>query len=162
MGSLCAVIALPYAKPLLAPLKRGALRELWQGEACLQSSSSTCGPASAASVLRKLGIEAKESEIAKDAFSYQGGTESWHLIRAMRARGAEVEVETERELEKPFPAPCVAGVRLGGVGHFIAILEETSDGCLAADPLVGPRRFSKDELLKRYSFTGFFIEASRR
>ena len=44
-------------------------------------------------------------------------------------------------IEEGFPddlaLPAIAGVRLGGVGHFIAILGLEDEGLVVGDPLVG-------------------------
>ena len=51
------VAVLPYLKPVMNPLSATDFKEQWQDEACLQSTSSTCGPASVASILRSLGVD---------------------------------------------------------------------------------------------------------
>lgn len=158
IGLMFAGIALPYMKPLLAPRPQSAYRDIWVDGACLQSTSSSCGPACAASILAQEGIPATEMEIAKAAFTYQGGTESWHLVRAIRSKGLKASVITRRPSALGLPAPSIAGVRMGGVGHFIAILEETPDAYVTADPLVGKRTIGKSEIRKRYEFTGFFVK----
>src|SRR5205085_2364911 len=62
-------LSLPYLKPLLRPLHPDALREEWKGEVCLQSTSSTCGPAAAATIVRRLGGHLSERELATEAFT---------------------------------------------------------------------------------------------
>jgi ABC-type Fe3+ transport system permease subunit len=49
-ASALITVALPYAKPFLRPLDQSLLHDPWQDSACLQSTESTCGPASAATI----------------------------------------------------------------------------------------------------------------
>ena len=66
----------PSLKTLIGPLNLDDLEDRWDGEVCLQSNASTCGAASTASILRLLGTEVTESELAREAHSYSGGTEA--------------------------------------------------------------------------------------
>lgn len=151
-------LALPYLKPLLRPLDRTLLREHWQGNVCLQSSVSTCGPACAATLVRGFGGNLTERQLAEEAFTCTTGTENWYLARALRRHG----YETSFVLGEPAKAPvaAIAGVRLkqlGDSGHFIALLERQEDKLVIADPMSGLRTNSIAELEKEYGFTGFFL-----
>jgi hypothetical protein len=77
-------LVLPYLKPLLRPLSAASWREHWKGEACLQSTFSTCGPASAATIVRRLGGRLLERDLAKEAFTCKSGTENWYLARVRK------------------------------------------------------------------------------
>ena len=46
-AALLVLIAIPFVKPLLDPLDEKQLKERYDGDVCLQSTFSTCGPASA-------------------------------------------------------------------------------------------------------------------
>ena len=52
LGLLLVGLAVPYIKPLIAPLEFEELTAQCPGGICLQSTPSTCGPASVASILR--------------------------------------------------------------------------------------------------------------
>jgi len=117
-------LALPHLKPLLRPLRSATLHDEWKGEACLQSTFSTCGPASAATIVRRLGGHLSERELAREAFTSRSGTENWYLARALRWHG----LQTFFVLSDPSnaPLPSIAGVRLknlGSSGHFVALLD---------------------------------------
>jgi hypothetical protein len=76
--SLLGVVALstvPIIKPFIGPIPADLLQDEWDGEVCLQSTPSTCGAASTATILKQLGINVTESELAEEAHSYSGGTE---------------------------------------------------------------------------------------
>lgn len=151
----------PILKPFVRPIPDGALSDRWDDTICLQSTASTCGAASVATILRSYGIIVTERELAHEAHSYAGGTEAWYLARAVRRRacGARFRVSSGFDAEIPFPA--LAGVRLDANGHFIAILSREGDRFQIGDPLNGREVLSRGELLQRYEFTGFYMPITR-
>lgn len=61
-----------------------------------------------------------------------------------------------------IPMPSIVGVRMGGFGHFIAVLK-ISDGIVTfVDPLSGKRDLKTEEFLKAYTFTGFHLSITKR
>lgn len=70
-----AILLVPYVKPVIAPLEV-PLQNRWSGGVCLQSTPSTCGPCSAITLLRQYGINASERDLARECFTYRGGTEN--------------------------------------------------------------------------------------
>jgi hypothetical protein len=148
---------LPFLKPAIGPLPDSAFTETWREGVCLQSTPSTCGPASAATLLRHLGIVATERELARESYSSRTGTENWYLARALRRRGLEVRFQLADPSADGLKAPAIAGVRNDGFGHFIALLSQTNGMVEVADPLNGPERISAIELTANRRFTGFFM-----
>jgi len=55
----------------------------------------------------------------------------------------------------------MVGVRVGGYGHFIAVLDVRGDGVTYVDPLSGKARLPVSEFLQRYEFTGFQMIVSK-
>lgn len=157
---LLAPAVLPYVKPLLGPIPDDAFQESWQGDVCLQSTPSTCGPASVTTILRHLGAPVSERTVARAAFSYTGGTEAWYLARYVRTRGFVARFDFRSTFSPAAGLPCMVGVRLGGVGHFIAVLEVNGDQVAVADPCEGPKRVSLSAFQRRYDFTGFHLVIS--
>src|SRR5215471_10638654 len=159
---LLAILLVPFAKPLLDPLDLAQLKDRTEGEVYLQSTFSTCGPASAATLVRSLGAIATERQLAKESFTSRGGTEIWYLSRALRRRGFNTRVLIQNSGDTAMPTSAIAGVRLaGGAGHFIAILAGDRDEFTIADPLKGKLVLSRHELSEDYRFTGFFLVVSR-
>ncbi|HWF18098.1 MAG TPA: cysteine peptidase family C39 domain-containing protein [Verrucomicrobiae bacterium] len=155
-------IALPYLKPIFRPLHTSNLREIWQDNVCLQSSFSTCGPASAATVLRNLGGNVSERELAEESFSCSSGTENWYLARALRRRGFMTTFVRDERFRS---LPAIAGVRLkqaDNSGHFIALLEWQGDRLVTGDPMVGRSTNTLAELREKYDFTGFAMLVRRK
>jgi ABC-type bacteriocin/lantibiotic exporter with double-glycine peptidase domain len=155
---LFVLVLVPFVKPLLDPLDTRLLKDRYQGEVCLQSTFSTCGPASAATLLRSFGIVASERELAYDSFTSRGGTEIWYLARALRKRGVGTSVVIRPRPDSDIPSPAIAGVVLpGNAGHFIAILGSDAQHVTIADPLKGELVIDKSQIQNYYRFTGFFL-----
>ncbi|MDB6032252.1 MAG: peptidase bacteriocin processing [Verrucomicrobiales bacterium] len=161
-GLLFFGLALPYLKPVLRPLSASELRAVWEDGVCMQSSASTCGPASAATILRSLSKDVSEQELARESFSSGRGTENWYLARALRKRG--LQVTFTRDGLETVQLPAIAGVKLlaYGSGHFVAVLGREGDRYLIGDPLRGRFLSTRKELEEMYRFTGFFMLISGR
>lgn len=159
----CGLLFIPYIKPLAAPLTV-PLQDKWSDGVCLQSTPATCGPCSAATLLRQFKIVTSEHELAAECFSYQGGTENWYVVRALRRRGIETQYLVTSPQPATLPVSSIAGVQLGGAGrggHFITILERSRDRYIIGDPLVGRLILTPKQVYSRYYFTGFFLIARR-
>jgi hypothetical protein len=155
---LAVIISAPYLKPLIRPVKQSQLTEQWRDGVCLQSTPSTCGPASAATIVKSLGKTVTEAELARESLTYAGGTENWYLVRALRQRGFHVEFQPTLPDAPEFPTPAIAGVKLPqGTGHFIALLSQADSNYVGSDPLTGRFTATLAELKMNYQFTGFFL-----
>ena len=88
---LLALLALgivgPYLKPIVAPIPADQFQERWVEDVCLQSTPSSCGAASAATLFRAFDVNISESEVAQKCFTYRGGTENWYLARLFAYSG---------------------------------------------------------------------------
>lgn len=158
LALLCLGIALPHLKPILAPVAVGSFADHWQDGVCLQSTRSSCGAASAATVFKALGVNLTEREIAQECLTYAGGTENWYLARAFRRRGFTVTYRFEQGVPRDLHTPAIAGVRVGGNGHFIPILTQDAELLVTGDPLVGREVTARDQATDHFAFTGFFME----
>ncbi len=155
--ALLLIGTLPYLKPLLSPLDRQQMHDRWNGVACLQSTSSTCGPASLATALGFLGVRISERDIAEKAFSYSGGTEAWYLARVARDLGFRATFRMCQSFDPKVPVPAIVGVKIGGMGHFIVILSHEDGRTTFVDPLSGPATVPAETLHLKYRFTGFHL-----
>jgi predicted double-glycine peptidase len=147
----------PILKPFVRPIPQASMHDTWDAGICMQSTPSTCGAASVASILNYYGVRVSERELARDAHSYVGGTEAWYLARAVRDRGCDACFRFSSGFDPEIPCPAVVGVRLDSDGHFIAILSRNGDHFQIGDPLIGREDLSRSELLERYVFTGFYM-----
>ncbi len=159
--ALLALGVAPYIKPIAAPLSESSIHEQWREDACLQSTGATCGPASVSTILRQFGVSANEREAAKAAFTYAGGTEAWYLARYVRSKGLNAHFDFEKTFFPSSGLPAVVGVRIGGVGHFIAVLDVNGNQVTFADPIFGKEHVSMPDFQRRYQFTGFHMVVSR-
>lgn len=149
----------PYLKPFIAPLDESTLEDRWLGNACLQSTASTCGPASVCTILRHLGDinTTTEQAVAHAAYSYAGGTEAWYLARHLRRLGYQARFEFRETFTPSAGLPAVVGVKLHGAGHFIAVLKVDQGQVTFADPLQGEQQMPLESFLNHYPFTGFHL-----
>ena len=150
VAALGLFVVVPFLKPVLLPLDSQQLRNRWHGSVCLQSTPSTCGPASVATILATaFGDVVPENEIARAARTASTGTEVWYLAQFLRARGYEVSFR-----HSPVPIPySVAGTQVGGAGHFVAVLGCDEGRCQVGDPLAGI--VSNDRGVR---FIGFYMQ----
>ena len=154
-------IAIPYLKPLLRPLPASRFQDNWKNGVCLQSTSASCGVASAATLLASFGIKVSEAELARECFTCSTGTEAWYLARMFRRRGFDVVFHVTMPADGP-PAPAIAGIDGSGFGHFIPIIAKDAAGYTTGDPLDGRRQYAKEQLGQQLQFTGFFLEIRRK
>ena len=153
------LLLIPYAKPLLTPLDRSLLHERWSSGICLQSTASTCGPSSAATLLRFLGKDGDEAPLASEAQTTASGTEIWYLARALQARGCTTTFVSTAVNPPELPYPSIAGTRMGGgvTGHFIAVLDREGDSYVIGDPIQGRSLLPRSQIGTSRHFTGFFL-----
>jgi hypothetical protein len=148
-----------FIKPIIAPLE--PLHDRWKGDACLQTTWATCGPASVSTILRHLGIPSGETEAAQAAHSYSGGTEAWYLARYVRSKGLQARFWTGEGFAPEQGLPAMVGVRLGGYGHFIAVLSVDGDRVTFADSMEGMVTLPLEKFRQRYPFTSFEMVVSQ-
>ena len=156
--ALAVVSLLPYWKPILTPLNTESLQDRRDGDYCLQSAGSTCGPACLATILNLSGTRVSEEEIAKNCLTSSSGTEVWYLARYAKEKGLDPRYEQVPPSSLNGKRGIV-GVRLGpgGAGHFLAILDCDKDILEFVDPIKGHLKMSVADFLKSYEYTGFML-----
>ncbi|HTL74571.1 MAG TPA: cysteine peptidase family C39 domain-containing protein [bacterium] len=158
-------VAAPYAKQILMPADWSKYSDTWSENVCLQSSESSCGPASAATLLHEFGQPATEKQIAQESFTTRRGTENWYLLRTLRKHGVDAHYVIAPADVEHIQYPAIAGVILkgsGGAGHFIAILGAENEKLIIGDPLIGRQKIPRALLSENYIFTGFYIVISNK
>jgi|SRR5579863_896751 peptidase C39-like protein len=160
-AALSVLVLIPFVKPLLDPIELHRLRDRCEGEVCMQSTFSTCGPSSAATLLKEFGQTSSEKELARECLTSRGGTEIWYIARAFERRGFRVRVLIQPPDRLSPPSRAIAGVVLpGGAGHFIAMMSETPEEVTIGDPMKGKLVVRRADLKNYYRFTGFFLVIS--
>lgn len=117
---------------------------------CLQTSPYSCGPASAAALLRLHGVSATEREMADLCLTRPGntlvsGTSDCGLARGLRAKlGSRSRVEVTAPRYADLPVPCLVPVRLAPrLGHCILVVEAGETGVTVIDPHRGFRTIDR-------------------
>jgi hypothetical protein len=156
------VVMAVFAKPLLFPLPIDPQAARWHDGVCIQSTRASCGPCAVATVLRTLGLNLEEAQLANEAQTSQTGTLNWLLLRALRARGLTAVIAKSDDLAE-VEAPAVVGVTLAnsGAGHFVAYLGRTNGKLVIGDPLEGRLVLDQGEFQRRYTFGRFALRISR-
>ncbi|WP_434777071.1 cysteine peptidase family C39 domain-containing protein [Neisseria sp. Ec49-e6-T10] len=162
---LCLLITLfytsiPFIKPLIRPLPQHTIGHQWFKGIALQTTPSTCGPSSLATILKGYGTVDTEANIAKQAFSSSTGTENWYLARYAHQQGYQYRFLHEPELGK-VPTPSIIGVKLGRIGHFITLLGHNGDTYTIADSLDGLHHLTTEEFKQRYVYNGFVLHIEK-
>ncbi|WP_293122984.1 cysteine peptidase family C39 domain-containing protein [Microcoleus sp. bin38.metabat.b11b12b14.051] len=126
----------------LAPIYADLIDNLQPNRVFRQSSSSSCAPAALATVLRRWGMDATESSVARLAGTSRLGTSMPQLIVAARALGVSaVEVRPTWEQIQQINRPGILAVLLLGGGrklpHAVALLAMNDSVAVIGDPAWG-------------------------
>ncbi len=157
MGVTLLFVTVPFFKMVFSPLKVEEVNQRWNGNACMQSTLATCGPASAASIFRFLGYPSSEKQIAESSYTSATGTEAWYLARYVRSRGLLANFYFQDSFDSSILFPAIVGVRVSGNGHFIAVLK-IKDGIITyVDPMIGMREMKLAVFATAFDFTGFHL-----
>jgi predicted double-glycine peptidase len=131
---------------------------------CIQTTGFTCGAASAVTVLRQIGIEAQESELAILAKTTSTGTTNDKLIYAIRklygGKGIDCQYREFNSIaELKDICPMIAIIKLSPVvDHYTAVLEVTDDKVIIGDPLAGKKEWSYANFKNKWSAAGIVLK----
>lgn len=169
--ALMVVIALTGSVwPFLAPVfNRGRLEQLQTlvdgNGVCRQTTDYTCGPASAVTALRKLGLRAEEGEIAVlSGTTFSTGTEPDILADSLREQYGPDGLSVEYRAFKDISELKQAGLTLAVikfsflVDHYVTVLNVTDSKVIVGDPIFGLDTMSCDEFRQKWRFTGVVLK----
>lgn len=136
--------------------------DLWVNDVCIQTSSSTCSAAAAATLLRHHGIAATEAEMAELCLTREDGTLAHGLYRGLKLKVKATEYDVEMFegtlsdlIQRSKNGPVVLTVRLDeradvdpryagrwgwipGQSHSVVLMKFLSgDNVMIADPSAG-------------------------
>lgn len=154
---------------LVPPLIRNHLAALQThitaDSVCLQTTGYTCGPASAVTALKQLGIEAQEGEIAILAHTTPiHGTADDLLSQAIEKRYGSEGVSCHYRhfnsiAQLKETCPTIAVVKFAPlIDHYITILEVSDDYVIVADPLAGKQTLTHKEFKDKWRFIGIVVK----
>jgi predicted double-glycine peptidase len=132
---------------------------------CLQNSDYTCGPASAVTALRKLGLPAEEGRIGiLSCTSFQEGTPPDLLAAALEKEygknGLTAKCRGFRDISELKQAGLTLAVVKYSlmVDHWVAVLEVTDSEVIVGDPSVGLMQWTHKQFAKRWRFVGVVLK----
>jgi len=155
------LLTTPFMKQLYDSVDYTSLTDTWKDGICLQTSSYTCVPACSATMVRLLGGNVTEVELAESAGTIKSGTEYWYLMRALRKRGYEPAYRHYSSL-KDAPIPCILGVHIGNLGHVVVLLKKNKDGIVIGEPLSGKKEYTYRQFDEFYHPDKSYITLRRR
>lgn len=126
-----------------------------QEKIVLQSTEYNCGPAALATVLRGLGINCSEQEIANIAGTDETGTSMYGLLCAARSKGIDaagmrMDIELLEKMDIVF-------LNFGGKFHYSVIARIKNKSIILADPALGKIEITKDYFKKLYTGNALVI-----
>jgi predicted double-glycine peptidase len=155
--------------PLLAPAfnqdtLRGLTTHIDADGVCHQTTSYTCGPASAVTALLKLGIQAGEGELALLAHTTSAtGTPPDVLALELQKRYGSAGLKCDYRNFKNISelkgcCPTIALVKYNIVtDHYITVLEVNDTQVIVGDPLSGIEKLSYAEFEEKWRFAGIVL-----
>ncbi len=156
----------PFIAPAMLRGKLSAMETRWHGngEVCAQTSDYTCGPASAVTGLRRLGVDSGEGALAVAAHTtHFTGTEPDELARAINRVHARDGVVAEYRwfdslADLPKEGSVLLRIKYGFMmDHWVAWLGEEDGKMILGDPLSGRMEISAKQLRERWRHTGVWI-----
>ncbi len=169
---MTAIVFVKSVWPFLAPMAdRNELAHLQTRAGadgiCRQTTDYTCGPASAVTGLRKLGLSADEGKLAILSYTRSAaGTEPDVLAEALQKEFRKEGLTAEYRTFKDIPELRQAGLTLAVVkfgflvDHFVTVLEVTDAEVVVGDPLNGLDKMTYDDFLKKWRFSGIVLKRS--
>ena len=156
----------PFLAPVFDRNQLSHLKTRMDGDGiCLQETDYTCGPASAVTALRKLGLPAEEGEIAiLSCTSFLEGTPTDMLADALQKEYARDGLIVDCRAFKNISELKQAGLTLAVVkynlmvDHWVTVLEVTDSQVVIGDPLGGLERISYEEFEKKWRFVGIVLK----
>lgn len=132
---------------------------------CLQNTGYTCGPASAVTALRKLGLPAEEGQLAiLSGTSSMTGTPPDILAEVLQEHYGKDGLTAEYRAFKDIAELKHAGLTLAVikfgfmVDHYVTVLEVTDSEVVVGDPLNGMEKLSYEEFQQKWRFAGVVLE----
>ena len=155
---------LPFLLPVFTGKDMANTQTYVSDNICLQTTNYTCGPASAVTALRLLGVDASEADIALEARTTRiYGTAEDLLADAIekehRTENISCSVSSFKSVEQlKNICPVIATIKHSFlIDHYITILEVTDCRVITGDPLVGKKVYSLSEFEKIWRFSGIVV-----
>lgn len=144
---------------LVWPYDRSSLGSHTVNGVCLQSRDETCVAASLVTLLKELGRDATEAEMARETMTVPGiGSSTLRACRALRRRlpASEIRILRPASSREPLPTPCLVPIRYGFRDEHMVVLLDVRDGnYVVGDPMSGRCVWTHERFERRW--TGIVI-----
>ena len=146
---------LPFLMPAFEYSRLAELKTILDGDGvCIQSTHFNCGPAAAVTVLRSIGVPAKEGELALRSHTTRfTGAPMDSLCDAMRNEYSIpcriVYCRDVSELRGKEPFVAIVKFRFM-IDHYVAVLSVTETEVTIGDPLQGLRTCTPEQFEKEW------------
>jgi hypothetical protein len=159
---------LPFAYPLFINDDLGRIENVFDNDnICIQTTTYTCGPAAAVTALDRLGLSAREGQIAILAHTSPiVGTLPWCLYRALDENYSRQGLQCEFRYFNSVDQLRDAGITLAVVkdafliDHCVAVLNVTDRMVTVADPVTGKMVMSHKQFEECWRFYGIVLSRS--
>ena len=170
VGIFLAIVAgnysvMPFLWPALARPRLAHLKtQIDRDEVCHQTTAYTCGPAASVTALRKLDIDAGESDLAVCMYTSPAlGTPADVLAASLQERYAPLGLTCEYRAfdsvdELPRGTPVLAVVKFSFmVDHYVTVLDIDKDRIIVGDPAAGRLTYTRQQFEQRWRFRGVVL-----
>lgn len=135
---------------------------------CWQTTDYTCGPAAAVTALKRLGLQAKEGELAILAYTTPTtGTPADLLCLALQEKYGQQGLRCEYRAFDSIAALRAAGLVIVEVkwtfliDHWITVLEVTAENVIVGDPVNGKVELTHNQFARIWRYTGIVVRRER-
>ena len=163
VACLCSIFP-PFIDPVLL-YNEISKNDVWiEDGVCLQTTSYTCGAASAVTALLQLGYEASEAELSLASYTCRTlGASAPMLASGIRKLYADEGISCEmkafdsvEELKGLCPVLMIVKYR-PLMDHYVAVLEVTEDAVIVGDPLSGREQWTYQEFMDKWRGLGIIV-----
>lgn len=162
------ISVMPFLAPALNRTQLNSLiTQIDPDGVCRQGTDYTCGPAAAVTLLRRMGMEAEESELAllcrTSSFL---GTPADLLANKLQARyktdGLTANYRSFRSVaELSDSGPTLALMKFSlFLDHYVAVLDFGPDTVTVGDPLLGKAILSQQDFERRWRRVGVVLTSN--
>jgi predicted double-glycine peptidase len=159
----------PFLSKALVSNRLSGLTTYMYEDVCMQSTAFTCGPASAVTALRKLGVNAHEGSLALAAHSTPvTGTPEDQLVLAINDKYGSDGIDSSfRRFDSVLQLKdfllTVVPVRITALkGHYVTVLNVTNDLITIGDPAYGRKTMTHANFAKMWKFSGITLNREIR
>ena len=154
-------VLVPVGSPIVYRNEVAGLETKFQGQICMQTTGYTCGPASAVTALRAIGVNASEADIgvAADTTPMLGTNERLLAEAIEELYVVDCECRHFESIDAMAgKCPVLAVIKYSfWFDHFVAVLDVTDDYVFLGDPLNGRWKMKREEFESKWRKKGVFF-----